>query len=318
MPRAGWANLAASWGKPGINPPLLSRSNCFCPALTLCSSQPCGTMGGPSAPAGPRCSVTPGVVPHPSGDVLVGEVSPSPLAPSHRPPRCPGEPDGAASGGAPHPANAPAPSLPPSPRSWAEEGLLSQTLPWQGQTWAGRAGVLPPHGAGLGGAATVPFSRRLSLAPTKAPRLLRAPSHTAAAHPRVPLRKAHSKAPTALRATVGEPPLSLPRFPQAPCPKTGGTVLLPARRQAPRTPGRDSLHPSVTHVHSAPRWLPSSPRSRIPQDFPPFALGRAGGTGLTSGRGSRAEGLGVAGQQQQRQQQHRGDATSGTDRKSVV
>ena len=183
VPRAVWSNLATSWGKLDINHPLCSPPS-PCPAVTplpgsVPVQQPASpalpaawgqpvlrhrgsfSWGRPSAPDGPWCPITQGVILHPSGAVPAGEVSPSPHAPSH--PGCTGQTDGAEPGGNTHPGKCcPAPSFPPAlskPRLLGGEGLPSQTAtvarPNMGREgWLSLPGlqdvpVLHPHGTGL-------------------------------------------------------------------------------------------------------------------------------------------------------------------------
>lgn len=109
---------------------------------------------------------------------------------------------------------------------------------------------------------------------------------------------------------VGQPgPNTLPKNRRLP-------LLVPADLATgpPRNLGRDSLHPWVpTPLPAGSPSLPDHPAHPKPSLIPPEfltapSLGWAGGTGLTSGRGSCAEGQWLAGQQQQQC----GNATSGT------
>lgn len=102
-------------------------------------------------------------------------------------------------------------------------------------------------------------------------------------------------------------------------PKTRHLPLLAAAGLATGPRNLREGQPTPMAVCTPPRWVPippSPPRAPEAELYPPRfptapSLGWVGGTGLTSGWGSRAEGQRLAGQQHQ---QHRqcGSATSGT------
>lgn len=240
-------------------------------------------------------------------------------------PGCPGQTDRAEAGGDTHPGKCcPAPTFPPAP-SKAKHGQGGLTLP------AGAARTCPcsvPMAQGFGRAGKVLFLRGLPTAQTKALGFPHACGEGAPSLPAPrlcvpPPGKASDAAgvcgtPRATGASSPAPSLAFSR--RATQPKH------PARKQAAASPPSCQLghrpppqlgegQPAPMGAHTARRWVPIPPGPSEAEHHPPGfltapSLGWAGRTGLTSGRGSRVEGLGLADHQQQQQQ--RGNATSGT------